>query len=150
MTEFVTVQVPVQRVQEVYELLGRQQARLSLGYEITAEGHPSGWSLTLVERMFVESSSAMRRILFAIAEAAPQWVTTAEIAAASGLGSRQVVASFGPFEKRVRGRYGMALWPFETRTFGDSGLLKYSMSRATATRVIDLMAKDQKHEKEAR
>jgi hypothetical protein len=146
MPEFVSVQVPVERVQEVYELLGRQPARPSVIHYVTEEGHPAGWSQVLIDRMFIESSEAMRRILVAIAQRSPGFITTAEIGTASDLTVRQVVASLGPFEKRVRGRYGMALWPFETREFVDAGVFKYSMSPATASRIITLMAEAEERE----
>lgn len=138
MPEFVSVPVPVERVQEVYELLARQPARVSRGRIATEDGYAEGWSQALIDRMFVESSDAMRRILNAIAQKSPGWVTTGEIAEASGLTSRQVVAALGPFEKRVRGRYGMSHWPFESREFVDAGILKYSMTPETATRITEL------------
>jgi hypothetical protein len=138
MPDFVSVQVPVERVQEVYELLGRQPARPSVMHSVAEDGYPAGWSKALVDRMFIESSDAMRRILLAIAQRSPGFVPTADIAAASGLTVRQVVASLGPFEKRVRGRYGMALWPFEAREFVDAGIFKYSMSPLTASRIVEL------------
>jgi hypothetical protein len=90
--------------------------------------------------MFNESSDAMRRILSAIAHGAPGWVTTKDIAVAAGLTARQVVASLGPFEKRVRGRYAMSHWPFEAREFVDAGIFKYSMSSEIADRIILLAA----------
>jgi len=145
--EFVSVQVPVERVQEVYELLGRPPARPSVAHHVTEEGYPAGWSQHTLDRMFFESSDAMRRILLAIAGQAPRWVTTADIAASSELTVRQVVASFGPFEKRVRGRYGMSLWPFEAREFVDEGIFKYSMSPQTADRIIESAAQVERHEK---
>jgi len=101
-------------------------------------GQSEVWTASLLDRMFTESSSAMRRILLAIAEVSPRWVTTKDIAATSGLTSRQVVASLGPFEKRVRGRYAMRSWPFEARQFVDLGIFKYSMSPETADRIITL------------
>jgi hypothetical protein len=146
MPEFVSVQVPVERVQEVYELLGRPPARPAVAHHVTEGGYPAGWSRHALDRMFVESSDAMRRILLAIAGQSPRWVTTAEIAASSDLTSRQVVASFGPFEKRVRGRYGMSLWPFEAREFVDAGIFKYSMSPQTAERILELAAQVEQHE----
>lgn len=138
MPEFVSVPVPVERVQEVYELLARQPATASVGAPITEPGYAEGWSQALIDRMFIESSDAMRRILNAIAHRSPGWVTTGEIAETSGLTARQVVAALGPFEKRVRGRYGMSHWPFESREFVDAGILKYSMSPETATRITEL------------
>jgi hypothetical protein len=115
---------------------------------VSDDGHPVGWTGALIDRMFIESSAAMRRILLAIAESSPRFVTTAQIGEAAGLSVRQVVASFGPFEKRVRGRYGMALWPFEAREFVDAGIFKYSMSPETANRIIDLMDRVQRDEQE--
>lgn len=147
MPDFVSVPVPVERVQEVYELLARQAARLPAGPEVTSDGHPTGWSQALIDRMFIESSGAMRRILSAIAKKSPGWVTTDEIAEMCDLTARQVVASLGPFEKRVRGRYGMDRWPFESREFVDAGLCKYSMSPATANRVIALTERVERHER---
>lgn len=82
----------------------------------------------------------MRRILFAIAQGSPGWLTTKDIAAASGLTDRQVVASLGPFKKRVRGRYAMGCWPFQAREFVDLGILKYSMPTGTASRINALAA----------
>jgi len=137
MTEMVSIPVPVDRLQEVYEVLARRPAEPSLVPE-GEEGYPNGWTRTLVDRMFVESSSAIRRILSSVARKSPGWITTGQIADASELTARQVVASFGPFEKRVRGRYGMGEWPFAARQFVDEGILKYSMSPAVAARILEL------------
>ncbi|MHB1342559.1 MAG: hypothetical protein ACYCX5_12490 [Coriobacteriia bacterium] len=52
--------------------------------------------------------------------------------------TRQVIASLGPFEKRVRGRYGMGQWPFAAREFVDAGIFKYSMSPEVARQILDL------------
>ena len=146
MLEFVSVPVPAERVQEVYALLARQPTRPSASTKATDDGYPAGWTQDLIDRMFVESSSAMRRILLAIARKSPGWTTTAEIAEASDLTARQVVASLGPFEKRVRGRYGMSRWPFETREFVDAGLRKYSMLPVTAARIVALTESVDHHE----
>lgn len=148
MPEFVNLPVPVERVQEVYELLARPAAtRTATGSQVTENGYPEGWSQEMIERMFIESSSAMRRILTSIAERSPSWVTTGEIGEAAGLSSRQVIASLGPFEKRVRGRYGMSRWPFEAREFVDAGIFKYSMSEGTAAGMLSLMARVEEHER---
>ena len=94
MPEVVHVPVPVDRLQEVYELLARRSAASAAG-GVSEVGYPSGWSQALIDRMFIESSRAMRSILGALARRSPSWVTTNEIAEASGLTARQVVASFG-------------------------------------------------------
>jgi hypothetical protein len=138
MPEFVSVPVPVDRVQEVYELLSREPFRPLAERQSTRESHSEVWTHTLIDRMFIESSSAMRSILLAIAEASPDWITTKDVAIVSGLTARQVAASLGPFEKRVRGRYNMGSWPFEARQFVDAGIFKYSMSPETADRVVTL------------
>ncbi|MBN2848415.1 MAG: hypothetical protein JXP72_08215 [Coriobacteriia bacterium] len=140
MSELVNVPVPVERLQEVYALLARDPSRPSTSHEVLQDGYPAGWSKALVDRMFIESSSAMRRILVAIAQTSPKWVATGEIAAACGLTPRQVIASLGPFEKRVRGRYAMSHWPFAARQFVDAGILKYSMSPEVAAHVLELAA----------
>ncbi len=147
MSEFVSVPVPIDRVHEVYRLLASQPSRKTIGPQVTENGYPEGWSQAMIERMFVESSSAMRRILHAIAERSPDWRTTGEIAEASGLTARQVVASLGPFEKRVRGRYGMSRWPFEAREFVDAGMFKYCMSPGTAEGIMTVMAHVEEREK---
>jgi hypothetical protein len=146
MPEFVSVQVPVDRVQEVYELLGRKPTRPSFVHRLADDGHPEGWNEALIDRMFIESSNAMRNILGVLADKSPTFVSTAQIATAAGLTVRQVVASLGPFEKRVRGRYGMALWPFEARDFVDAGIVKYSMSPKTAARILVLIEQVPQHE----
>ncbi|MHB1342170.1 MAG: hypothetical protein ACYC77_04305 [Coriobacteriia bacterium] len=139
MPGFVNVPVPLDRVQEVYALLARQPAKRLSG-DWAADGGTESWGPVLLERMFLESSSAMRRILLSIAHASPRWVTTGEIAGATGLTARQVVASLGPFGKRVRGRYGMNRWPFEAREFVDAGAFKYSMPSETAGMISTLAA----------
>lgn len=145
MPEFVSVPVPADRVQEVYELLARPPFGRGSGRPVHDNGDGEVWSRPLIDRMFVESSEAMRRILSAIAEVSPGWVTTSDISVASGLTPRQVVASLGPFEKRVRGRYGMSRWPFEAREFVDAAVFKYSMSPETAARILELAAEVKEH-----
>jgi len=135
--EFVSVPVPIDRVQEVYELLARRAPSPTVS---EGELHSDGWHPELIDRMFVESSGAMQRILVAIAQNAPGWCTTEEVARNAGLSVRQAVASLGPFEKRVRGRYGMSRWPFAAREFVDAGIVKYSMSTETAQVILDLAA----------
>ena len=146
MTDLVLVPVPVERLQEVYAVLAREPANPTGSHQVLDEGYPAGWNKALVDRMFVESSSAMRRILGAIAQRSPNWVTTGEIAEASEMTGRQVVASLGPFEKRVRGRYGMSQWPFDAREFVDAGVLKYSMSPEVASQILQLAAHAEEHE----
>jgi hypothetical protein len=148
MPDMVNVPVPVDRLQEVYEVLARRPVGSSVAH-VTDDGDPYGWSQELIDRMFIESSSAMRRILCAVAHKSPAWVTTGEIADASGLTTRQVVASLGPFEKRFRGRYGMNERPFAAREFVDAGILKYSMSPIVATRILGLAVELETQEKES-
>jgi hypothetical protein len=150
MPDLVNVPVPVDRLQEVYALLARDPSKPSASHQVLEEGYPAGWSKALMDRMFIESSSAMRRILTAIAERSPDWVTTGDIAGASGLTTQQVIASLGPFEKRVSGRYGMSGWPFTAREFVDAGILKYSMSPEVAKRLIELAAQVKEHQEEGR
>lgn len=150
MPDLVRVPVPVERLQEVYAVLARDPAKPSISHQVLEEGYPAGWSKALMDRMFIESSGAMRRILTAIAQRSPSWVTTSEIADATGRTSRQVIASLGPFEKRVSGRYGMSHWPFAAREFVDEGILKYSMSPEVATQVLELEAQVEEHQKEGR
>lgn len=146
MPEFLNIPVPVHRVQEVYELLAREPLRPLAEHQTAGGGHLEIWTQPLIDRMFIESSSAMRRILLAIAESSPGWATTKDIAVSSGLTARQVVASLGPFGKRIRGRYAMSTWPFETRQFVDAGMFKYSMSPETADRIVTLTAQVRQRE----
>ena len=146
MPEFVNVPVPVERVQEVYKLLASHPAGPATGPQVTDNGYPEGWSQSMIERMFIESSTAMRRILCSIAGRSPGWVTIGDIGEATDLSPRQVIASLGPFEKRLRGRYGMNRWPFETREFVDAGARKYSMSEGTAEGILALAKHLEAHE----
>ncbi|MDZ4178683.1 MAG: hypothetical protein U1E29_05570 [Coriobacteriia bacterium] len=138
MPEFVSVPVPADRVQEVYELLSRGPSRPSAEHQVVGGGNSEGWTPSLIDRMFIESSAAMRQILLAVAAKSPGWVTINDISLASGLTTRQVTASLGPFEKRVRGRYAMSSWPFEARHFVDAGIFKYSMPPEKAARITTL------------
>lgn len=145
MPDLVHVPIPVERLQEVYALLARNPSKPA-SHQVLEDGYPAGWDKALMERMFIESSKAMRRILSAIAQSSPKWVTTGEIADACGLTTRQVIASLGPFEKRVKGRYAMGHWPFMAREFVDAGILKYSMSPEVSAQVLELAAQVEEHE----
>jgi hypothetical protein len=146
MAEFVNIPVPADRVLEVYELLAREPVESASTLYESGGLHHAGWTDMLIERMFVESSTAVRRILTAIAHRSPGWMGTDEIAQSSGLSVRQVAASLGPLKKRVRGRYGMSQWPFASREFVDAGILKYSMSPRIADRVLQLALEVEQHE----
>ena len=148
MTDTVLVPVPVDRLQDVYEVLAKRPAGPLVAH-VTDEGYPHGWNRVLIDRMFVESSSAMRRILCSVARKAPGWITTSGIADGSELTARQVVASLGPFGKRVRGRYGMNEWPFVARDFVDEGIMKYSMSPVVASRILELAVELETQDKES-
>ena len=94
MPDMVHVPVPVDGLQEVYEVLARRPAAPS-AVHVTDDGYPYGWSRELFDRMFVESSSAMRRVHHGRGFHVLRWVNTVEIADASGLTARQMVARSG-------------------------------------------------------
>lgn len=164
MTEFVNIPVPVDRAQEVYELLAKKKggsndsAQTSAvvglgpgdeGFDPFAGGFDpladefdpyvsrSPWTDELLDRMAVDSSPNMRNILGVIADHSPSWVTTGQIAdEIDGLTARQVASAFGPFQRRVTNRYKMKALPFEARFFSDEGLYRYSMPGEIAPRMV--------------
>lgn len=144
MTEFVSVPVPVDRVQEVYELLARPKVAVNNPHwtapQSSDDENPyadtSEWPDKLLDRLVEESSPVMRGILGVMADRSPEWVTTADIAKETELQPRQVVAALGPFFKRVRGRYSKENPPFGSREFSADGLYRFSMPRENAMRVL--------------
>lgn len=144
MTEFVSVPVPVDRVQEVYELLARPKAAVNnphwtapqSGDDESPYADTPEWPDELLDRLVEESSPVMRGILGVMADCSPKWVSTQDIATETELEPRQVVAALGPFFKRVRGRYAKENPPFDAREFPSDGLYRYSMPRENSLRVL--------------
>ncbi|MDO8847714.1 MAG: hypothetical protein Q7W51_04935 [Coriobacteriia bacterium] len=143
MTEFVNVPVPADRVQDVYEFLAKTK-RAAFNNpdwdEEQAKSYarpPYQWDEELVGRMVQESSEKMRSILRSLAADGvgrdPQSVD--DIAKLTGLERAQVVATLGPFDKRVKGRYGMKVMPFDSVSDAEDGRRYLTMPEDVAQMV---------------
>lgn len=158
MTEFVNVPVPVDRVQEVYQLLARRTAHegprsSTAAYENLRDNDslddpgdycPEGdsyaeqgeWTNKMLDVMVAESSARMKKILGVLGDCAPVQMSASAIAEEAGLNSaREVVAAMGPFAKRVYGRYGMKTLPFDSQRCGEERFFTFSMTPDIGYRV---------------
>jgi hypothetical protein len=138
MPEFVNIPVPVDRVQDVYELLARKKTSFNNPDWKGPNADDGVWSDAQLNRLCVESSPKTRSILGAIAGFGDHWLSTDQIGSEAKLDSTQVVALLGPLFKRVRGRYGMENPPFESRKYTEGGY-RYSMPETYAHRVREIL-----------
>lgn len=129
--EYVAMPVPVDRVQEVYELLARPSGA-PVGGEVGAL--PLPWSDELLLRAYDESSAAMRSILDALAERPGQTVSAAELAGMVGLGRREIPGVLGAFARRWANRYhqGPANLPFKSYRSTTAKMTVYKMDEVVA------------------
>jgi hypothetical protein len=124
--EFVSVPVPVERVQEVYQLLG-QAAKASSTRPAYDE------ELQLVERVTKESPPTIRRVLGLLASRPDEAIRFAAIAEELGVHPYMLRADMAQFTARWNDVYGQRgkRWFFEAR--GDhEGKMVYRMNARVA------------------
>lgn len=113
MPGFVQIAVPEDRVLDVYAyLLGKKK-----------DG--GMWTSELLERMYLESPKPMQQFLVTLAKRAGTVHTAEELAAAIGRNRLQLAGVLGAYGRRVKNRYGMDQWPFETIYDHSAGMYSY-------------------------
>ena len=113
MSTFVQIAVPAERVLDVYAyLLGKS---------------PDGgaWTPALLERMYLESPQPMQQILVTLAKRVGVVHTAEELAEGIGRSRAQLAGVLGAYGRRVKNRYGMETWPFETIFDHGAGMYSY-------------------------
>ena len=137
--EYVSLPVPVDRVQEVYELLARPSGAGALG---GTGASPLPWSDELLGRAYDESSPAMRAVLDTLTQWAGQIVSAAELADATGVKRRELRGVLGAFARRWANRYrqGPANLPFKSYRSTDAEMTVYEMDAAVAAALTRVRA----------
>jgi hypothetical protein len=140
--EFVMMPVPVDRVQEVYELLARPSAAIGAG---TADGvsvMPLPWSDEFLRRAYKESSAAMKAVLDTLASRPGETVSVVDLAAATGLDRGKVPGVLGAFGRRWNHRYeqGEANLPFKSYRSVAAGMTVYEMDEVVAAALTRVRA----------
>jgi hypothetical protein len=141
--EFISIPVPKDRVQEVYELLAQQKAPQSTP---PAEDAPSvpvepASDLALAARAYRESPPVMKAVFGYLANNADRDVLMTELATAVGSEPKRMAGVFGAFGHRFNKRYGGATWPFHAGWDWDKNMMSYRMSSKIAELVRDLEKK---------
>jgi hypothetical protein len=133
-SEFVMMPVPVDRVQEVYELLARPSVADGTGTADGASVIPLPWSDEFLRRAYKESSAAMKSVLDTLASRPGETVSVADLAVATGLDRRKVPGVLGAFGRRWSHRYdqGEANLPFKSYRSVAAGMTVYEMDEAVA------------------
>jgi hypothetical protein len=128
-SEYVSMPVPVDRVQEVYELLARPGGAGAVG-----GASPLPWSDDLLRRAYDESSPAMQVVLDTLADRPGQTVSAAELADAIGVARGRLPGVLGAFGRRWAHRYGQgpANLPFKSYRSTDAAMTVYEMDEAVA------------------
>jgi hypothetical protein len=146
--EYVSIPVPLDRVQEVYELLARAAGSGSTpGSTATGSGPGNGldkWPDELLLRAYRESPPAMKVVFDYLIAHEGQTVTTADLCAA--IAKRldrpqykrgQLAGVFGAFGRRWKNRYrgggrSNGQWPFHAEWSAEHGMLICRMSSSVA------------------
>jgi hypothetical protein len=139
MQEYVSIPVPVDRVQEVYELLGRPKG--SAG-SVSEPEEPAGRKeykapdTGLVQRAYRESADAMRKVFIHLAANPDRVVPMDELAKAVGYtGPSEMAGAMGAFGRRWKNRYHGgkdAWWPFDSWWDYERNMMVYRMPAAVA------------------
>jgi len=129
--DLVNVPVPRQYLSQVYGFIARLDA--GEGEVVSAESvhlttkevngpgastvDVDAWTPSRLRRMVDDSPPAMLQILKALAERSGESLTIGELAKAIRPDAdwNTVAGTLGAFGRRVRNRYGLESWPFESR-----------------------------------
>lgn len=133
--EFISIPVPVDRVQEVYEVLGRPKATAQVSVPQAVATPDGPLDTALIERTYRESPPAMKRVLDYLASKPGKTSHMTEVAKAIGYTPNQTGGALGAFGRRWKNRYhgGQDVqWPFEAVWDHDRHMMRYSMDSETA------------------
>ena len=133
--EFLTIPVPIDRVQEVYELLGRPKGATTSAPSSPPSPIAEATDAAVVARAYRESPPAMKKIFDHLAENAEHVVMGNDLAAAIGYHPHQMAGALGAFGRRWKNRYHggeNTKWPFASWWDFDVNTMAYKMSAETA------------------
>ena len=155
--DLVQVWVPKEHLAAVYALVARLEAErvengehvggeaavttedIDVGGMAAVELRDRVWSEKpeLLKRLYLESKFGMLRVLNYLADNTHRWVPTSELHAAIEPGRTSKSSPFGPFGRRVGGRYNMPMWPFaaDSSVLTDQPGLAYRMGEQVAKQI---------------
>jgi hypothetical protein len=123
---YVSVPVPEERVQEVYELLASPPVTPATPTD------NSGFSSVEIHRMWKESGARMQAVLAQLADHPDEEFTAVEMTKILGVTTDQFRGVMGAFGHRVKARYGWTNWPFNRRWDDQQSTAVYLMSSKVA------------------
>lgn len=123
MPEYVQVPVPVDRLQEVYEVLGRAPRAAGPAQAATT----NGWTDALLTRAYNESPAAMKGVLDFLAAHPEEVIRSDQVARAIDHTNPGLAGVLGAFGRRHRNRYSMESPPFEARWSHEDNMVVYRM-----------------------
>lgn len=133
--EFISIPVPLDRVQEVYEVLGRPRASAQATVASTVDTPDGSIDVALVVRAYRESPPAMKKIFDFLASKPGKVSHMTEVAKAIGYTPNQTGGALGAFGRRWKNRYHGGQdtkWPFEAVWDHGVNMMRYSMDSETA------------------
>lgn len=134
--EFINMPIPVDRVQEVYDLLGRPTAPASVAQSASAATEPEILvDGALLARAFRESPDSMKKVFRHLAKNPDRAVPMVELAQAVGYKPAEMAGALGAFGRRWKNRYHGgedAKWPFDSWWDHENNTMVYKMSAAAA------------------
>jgi hypothetical protein len=129
--EFISIPIPIDRVQEVYELLGRPRGATAVQPSQQQTAAQPGIDPELIARAYNESPDSMKRAFKHLAANAGRDVPMNDLAAAVGYRPKEMGGALGAFGRRWANRYGGPK-PFSDRWGYDIKQQIYSMTAKMA------------------
>jgi hypothetical protein len=111
MENVVMVPVPLNRLTEVYRLLGSPSAAGVLAVDTEADA----WTEEMVARAYRESAERMRKVFDTLMADPDRRFSASELAKILGISQSQIRGVLGAFGNRVKSRYKLATWPIDSR-----------------------------------
>jgi len=147
--EFVSIPVPVDRVNEVYKLLASppSNAPATVVAKPTEEDwswlavHTDAkqdWPVETILRAVLESNPATRRLLKYLADHQGKWLSTPDIAAGLQIKATDIRGPLSGLSRRIKHRYKMQRWFFDAEWNGQT--FKYRMHEREAAVVGQALA----------
>jgi len=134
--EFISIPVPVDRVQEVYEVLGRPRGPQPAVPTTSLPDKPDAvLDAALLARPYRESQEAMKKVFDHLAENSDHDIPMEDLAKAVGYHPHQMAGALGAFGRRWKNRYHRGedvKWPFAAWWDFDRNTMVYKMSAECA------------------
>lgn len=135
--DYVQIPVPRKHLTRIYGYIGSLDGLTGTDEVPTTATEPAEektWDHLLIARQFNESPDSMKKFQKYLAAHPGQEFSTPEMATGLGVagGWNSIAGALGAYGRRVKNRYGMSSFPFESRWDHATGTARHSMTPEVA------------------